>query len=133
MPDGILVVVVNNPDWPMQDPPQKAGTIEIDAPEIADSLWRWMVHAAIPVNSSGASTDDAIDANFVDSEKSSARKRFALGDEITIELDSIDETEVRFIFNERDFGTLNLGDKVGIDDERNVVVNGTRRSPDSAQ
>jgi len=88
---------------------------------------------SVRVNSSGASTDDAIHANFVHPEQSSARKRFTLGDDITIQLDSVDESKVRFIFNDQDFGTLNTGDKVVIDDERHVEVNGTPRSPKSVE
>jgi hypothetical protein len=37
------------------------------------------------------------------------------------------------MFNDQNFGTLNVGDKVVIDDERNVEVNGTPRSPNSAE
>ena len=43
---------------------------------------------SVRVNSSGARTDVAIDANFVDPEQSSAKKRLSLGDDITIQLDS---------------------------------------------
>lgn len=88
---------------------------------------------SVRVNSSGASTDVAIDANSVDPEQSSARKRFTLGDDITIQLDSVDESEIRFIFNDQVFGTLDVGDKVVIDDERNVEVNGIPRSPKSVE
>ena len=83
----------------------------------------------ISVNSGGASTEDSIAANFVDAEQSSARKRFTFGDEITIQLDSVNEAEVGFIFNGQNFGNLNVGDQVVIDDERNVEVNGTPRLP----
>lgn len=91
------------------------------------------VDFSVHVDSSGASTDDAIHANFVEPEQSSARKRFTLGDDITIQLDSVDESEVRFMFNDQDFGTLNVGDRVVIDDERNVEVNGSPRSPMPAE
>jgi len=84
-------------------------------------------------HSSGASNEFAIDANFVDAEDSSAMVRFTLGDDITIQLDSIDESEVRFLFNDQDFGTLNVGDKVNIDDDRNIEVNGTSLSPKSEE
>lgn len=86
----------------------------------------------IRTKSPGASSDDAIDARFVDSEQSSARKRFTVGDEIAIQLDSISESEVRFLFNDRSFGTLKVGDKVAIDEEQNVEVNGTPRLPTPA-
>jgi hypothetical protein len=88
---------------------------------------------SVRANSGGASTDAAIDANFVDPEQSSARKRFTLGDDITIQLESVDESKVRFMFNDQNFGTLNVGDKVVIDDERNVEVNGTPRVPKPAE
>ncbi len=86
---------------------------------------------SVRVNSRGARTDGAIDANFADLEQSGARKRFTLGDDISIQLVSVDESEVRFMFNDQDFGALTVGDKVVIDDERNVEVNGTLRSPKS--
>jgi hypothetical protein len=88
---------------------------------------------SVRANSSGASTDVAFHANFIDPEQSSATKRFTMGDDVTIQLDSVDETEVRFMFNDQDFGTLNVGDDVVIDDERNVEVNGTARWPKSVE
>jgi hypothetical protein len=83
----------------------------------------------VAANSSGASTKSSTEANFVDAGKSSARKRFAFGDDIAIQLESIDQSEVRFMFNDQDFGNLNVGDKVVIDAEQNVEVNGTARLP----
>lgn len=84
---------------------------------------------SVPANSSGASTDDSIDAKFVDPEQSHAKKRFTLGNDVTIQLDSVSESEVRFVFNDQNFGTLKVGDKVVIDDEKKVEVNGTPRLP----
>jgi hypothetical protein len=63
---------------------------------------------SVRVNSNGASTEDAMEASFVNPEASNARKRFTLGDEVTIQLDSINDSEVQFIFNERGFGTLRV-------------------------
>lgn len=88
---------------------------------------------SVRVKSSGASTDDAINAKFKVPETSTARKRFTLGDDITIQLDGVDESKVRFTFNDQNFGTLNVGDKVLIDDERNIEVNGTPRFPAPAR
>ena len=88
---------------------------------------------SVHVNASGTGTDDAIHANFVEPEQSSARKRFTFGDDITIQLDSVDASQVRFMFNDQDFGVLNVGDKVVIDDERSVEVNGTPRLPNSSK
>ncbi len=87
----------------------------------------------VKAKSSGTSTQDAIQANFVDADKSTARKRFTIGDDIAIQLESVDKTEVRFVLNDQDYGSLNVGDKVVIDDERNVEVNGTRRLPKSGE
>lgn len=82
---------------------------------------------SVAVNSSGAGTDTDIHADFVEPDESSAMKRFTLGDDVRIQLDSIDESQVRFTFNDQDFGILSVGDKVVIDKERNVEVNGTQR------
>lgn len=83
---------------------------------------------SVRVNSSGASTNDSIHADLVNPQNSSARKRFTLGDDIAIELKSISESKVQFMFNDQNFGLLNVGDKVIIDDERNVLVNGIART-----
>lgn len=84
---------------------------------------------SVRVNSRGAATDAAIEANFVDPTKSAARKRFTLGDDVTIQLDGVDESTARFTFNDQDMGILKVGDKVVIDEKRNVEVNGTPRPP----
>lgn len=87
----------------------------------------------VKANSRGTSAQDSIKASFVDPDKSTARKRFTIGDDIAIQLESVDESDVRFIFNDQNFGNLKVGDKVVIDDERNVEVNGTRRLPASTE
>ncbi len=88
---------------------------------------------SVRANSGGASTNDAIEANFVEPQQSRATKRFTLGDDIAIQLDSVNESEVRFMFNDQDFGILKVGNKVVIDDERNVEVNGKPHPPMSAE
>lgn len=81
----------------------------------------------IQANASGTSTDDTVRADFLDVEKSHATKRFTLGNDITIQLDRIDDSHARFQFNDQDFGTLHVGDKVVVDDKRAVQVNGELR------
>ncbi|WP_442484518.1 hypothetical protein [Aeoliella sp. SH292] len=88
---------------------------------------------SVRANSSGVSTDDTINADFTDPKQSRASKRFTLGDDVAIQLESVNASEVRFQFNDQDFGILKVGDKVVIDDERNVEVNGTPRSPQPAE
>lgn len=77
----------------------------------------------VNVTSNGATFEDLINA----------RKRFTFGKDITIQLESVDESVVGFIFNDQDYGNLNVGDQVVIDDERNVEVNGTPRPPKSRE
>mgnify|MGYP003647016515 CR=1 FL=1 len=92
------------------------------------------IHFRVDVDSNGASTKDSIKANFVSPEESHATKQFSFGDEITIQLDSVNESEAKFVLNTQDFGNLKVGDEVVIDDKRNVKVNGTARpSNDSDQ
>lgn len=83
----------------------------------------------VAVSAGGASTEDEIHADFLEPEKSGASKRFTLGDEAVIQLDSINESEVEFVYNDQDYGTLKVGDQVVIDAEGNVTVNGTERMP----
>jgi hypothetical protein len=52
-----------------------------------------------------------------------------LADDLTIELVTKDEGKlVNFRLNGRNFGDLKRGDKVVIDEERNVTVNGEKRT-----
>jgi hypothetical protein len=83
----------------------------------------------VSAESGGASTTDALNADFIAPDQSSARKRFSIGDDVAIQLDSVNESVVSFHFNDRDYGQLNVGDQVVIDGARNVEVNGIRRSP----
>ncbi|MCC9609265.1 hypothetical protein LOC68_06090 [Blastopirellula sp. JC732] len=83
----------------------------------------------VQANSSGASAEGEIDADLINTENSTARKRFSLGDDVTIQLDSVDASTVRFLLNDQDFGVLRVGDQVVIDAEKNVTVNGTARTP----
>ncbi len=91
------------------------------------------VEFSVNVNSSGASSSDSFRLDAVDPDKSVAQKRFTIGDDVAVELESIDESEVSFLFNDQDYGYLKVGDKVVIDDERNIEVNGSLRLPTSSE
>ncbi|MCA9171131.1 MAG: hypothetical protein KDB23_25840 [Planctomycetales bacterium] len=87
----------------------------------------------VNVTSSGATSTSSINANLVEADQSSARKRITFGDSIAIQLDSVDESMVSFSLNDRDYGKLNVGDFVEIDEDGKVKVNGVPRSPSSAE
>lgn len=57
-------------------------------------------------NSGGVNTESSIEPDFFEPEQTGARKRFVLGDDIPIQLDSINELEVRFMFDDQDCGAL---------------------------
>jgi hypothetical protein len=86
-------------------------------------------------NSFGVSTarvfgiDFQIDANFFEPKKSLAKKSFTIGNDCAIELASINESTVNFRFQAQEFGVLRVGDRVIIDEKRNVIVNGEPRLP----
>lgn len=80
-------------------------------------------------STNGASSEDMVHADFLDPDKSGASKRFTFGDKMVIQLDSINASEVEFAYNDKDYGMLNVGDKVVIDADGNVEVNGTERMP----
>lgn len=61
--------------------------------------------------------------------KYSSRAEITLADDLTIELVTKDEGKlVNFRLNGRSFGDLKRGEKVVIDEERNVTVNGEKRT-----
>ena len=61
--------------------------------------------------------------------KYSSRAKITLADDLTIELVTKHEGKlVSFRLNRRNFGDLKRGDKVVIDEERNVTVNGEKRT-----
>jgi hypothetical protein len=61
--------------------------------------------------------------------KYSSRAEITLADDLTIELVTKDEGKlVNLRLNGRNFGDLKRGDKVVIDEERNVTVNGEKRT-----
>lgn len=87
----------------------------------------------LPAAAGSATTEDLIHADFNDFDKSTASKKFTLGDDVVIELNSVDAKTVRFRLNGQDFGMLQVGNQVEIDAERQVKVNGTARSPQGAE
>lgn len=89
------------------------------------------INFQVETTSNGASTEFDFHANFADPSQSRAKIRFTFGDDVNVLLESIDQTKVRFQFNDRDFGTLNVGDEVTINEQRAVEVNGVIRSPES--
>jgi hypothetical protein len=74
-----------------------------------------------------ASTDTNV--NFIEPKKSLAKKSFTIGKDCAIELTSINESTVNFRFQAQEFGVLRVGDRVIIDEKRNVIVNGEPRLP----
>lgn len=87
----------------------------------------------VSVEGKGVRSEGTIHANLVEADKSEATKSFTMGDDVSVQLESIDESEVRFVFNDQNYGTLQVGDKVVIDDQRAVQVNGTPRTPATAE
>jgi hypothetical protein len=83
------------------------------------------------VNSIGSGAENQIVPDVVNPDSSTIRRQFKIGDEITIQLTTVNASEVSFILNDRNFGSLNVGDEVEIYDERKVTVNGALRLPKS--
>ena len=62
-----------------------------------------------------------------DPEKTNARVNITLGDDVKIRLEKIPGSPITLQFNNEDYGTVEVGDKVVIDKERNVSINGQVR------
>lgn len=87
----------------------------------------------VSVQGHGVSSDATFHANLVETEKSQASKSLTMGEDVSIELESINESEVRFVFNDQDYGTLHVGDEVVIDEQRTIEVNGKTRIPTAGE
>ena len=66
------------------------------------------------------------------SEKTDARHTITMGDDVNIRLEKVPGSGITFQFNGENYGTLEVGDNVVIDKERNVTVNGTGHRPEDA-
>lgn len=93
----------------------------------------WNIDFQVLGTSGGVSAETAIDVDFTNPDHSDSTTRFRLGDDLTIQLNTIDKYDIGFLFNDQDYGVLHLQDKVVIDEERNVTVNGIARLPKGAE
>ncbi len=62
-------------------------------------------------------------------EQTDARIKITFGDDVKIRLEKVPGSPITFQLNGKDYGALKLADKVAIDKERNVTVNGAIRQP----
>lgn len=93
-------------------------------------VWGITFDVAEPVGRSAGSRFDGSPSN--DPEKTDARIEITIGD-VKILLEKIPGSPITFGFNGDNYGTLEIGDKVSLDNERNVKVNGSERKPEEAK
>lgn len=93
-------------------------------------VWGISFEVADPVGH--ASTSKFEGGLHSDPEKTDARFRFALGDEVEIQLEKVPGSPITFKLNGKLYGALETGDKVIVDKQRNVKVNDTARKPEGA-
>ena len=79
-------------------------------------------------NIEGVSNSTDMRASFTDPSKSKHNIVLNLGNDRTLNLNAVNETVVEFTFCEKNMGTLRVGDKVVIDENDTVKVNGELRS-----
>ena len=79
-------------------------------------------------NIGGVSNSTDIRASLSDPNKSKHKVFLNLGKDRTLNLNAVDENVVEFTFSEKNMGTLQVGDKVTIDADDTVKVNGKLRS-----
>lgn len=74
-----------------------------------------------------------IASDISSSSKSSSRTEITLADDLKIKLKTMNEgTSVTLDLNGKNFGTLERGDKVEIEKNRNVMVNGEKRTSEDS-
>ncbi|MBI1246927.1 hypothetical protein GC197_03675 [bacterium] len=81
----------------------------------------------VALKSSGVETDELINLKPDEPNRSFLRKMFKMGDDINITLIKDGEKPITFEMNKMNYGTLNVGDKVEIDLDQKVTVNGEVR------
>lgn len=92
-------------------------------------VWGITFDVADPVGGSASAHFEGMLSN---SEKTDARTKITVGDDVNIRLEKVPGSGITFQFNGARYGTLEVGDNVVIDKERNVTVNDTRHRPEDA-
>jgi hypothetical protein len=93
-------------------------------------VWGIRFEVADPVGAaSGSEFEGGLHS---DPEQTNARVKITLGDDVDIQLQKVPGSPITFKLNGKPYGTLEVGDRVIIDKERNVKVNDTARQPEGA-
>ena len=92
-------------------------------------MWGITFDVVEPVGTSAGSSFDG--SLSTDPKKTDARVDITLGD-VEIRLDKTPGNPITLTVNGNDLGTLEVGDTVSIDKDRNVQVNGAAREPENA-
>jgi hypothetical protein len=92
-------------------------------------VWGMTFEVAEPI---GGVSGSFFEGMLSHSEKTDARHTIKMGDDVNILLEKVPGSGITFQFNGENYGTLEVGDNVVIDKERNVTVNGTMHRPEDA-
>ena len=106
-------------------PPSTGDYVKNSGGQGTAKVWGIAFDVAEPVGSSAASRFDGSLSS--DPEKTDARNEITIGDDVKFRLEKIPGVPITFEFNGKKYGTLEIGDKVSIDRERKVKVNGSLR------
>lgn len=106
-------------------PPTDGDFVRNSESRATAQVWGMHFDVADPVGTAAGSESEG--GLHSDPEQTDARVKVTLGDDVSIQLEKIPGRPITFQLNGKPYGTLEVGDRVVIDKERNVKVNDTAR------
>jgi hypothetical protein len=110
------------------DPVLSGGTVTNFDGRGTASVWGITFDVVEPVGTSAGSRLDGTISS--DPDETNARNEITIGDDVKIRLEKVPGSAITFGLNGKKYGTLEAGDTVLIDGERNVNVNDSLRHPE---
>ncbi|AQT67829.1 hypothetical protein STSP2_00980 [Anaerohalosphaera lusitana] len=126
----LLLAILGCPkeDSPSTYPPTSGNFVKnIDGRGIA-KVWGIDFEVAETVGGGAASKFEG--QLHSDPDQTDAQVEVTIGDDVNIRLEKFPGSPVTLQFNNNNYGTVEVGDKVVIDAQRNVMVNGNLRKPE---
>ena len=108
-------------------PPSNPDFVRIADGQGTAKVWGISIDVA---NATGTAASSFAGANIYAKDKD-VREELTIGDDVKIVLDQKAGKPITFEFNGKKYGTLKSGDKVSINKERNVTVNGKSRQAEA--
>lgn len=109
-------------------PPSHASSDEVKVVDGQGTATVWGITFDVDEPGSSTAGSTAVSSSREDSMENDLRNELVMGD-VTIVVEQQPDAAITFTVNGQAYGTLQSGDAVAIDAERNIEVNGVTRKP----